>query len=473
MKLFQEGSFRIHGRIIIVFALVLVLLQACMMTALYRAGEQNKKTHRALQALKETNKMLEVIVEHLLNDTNPCLNLTRIQHLHQLVKGPQHKVIKDRKNGSAGEASHSGPKILFLSSSESVPGTTNLTNTRTAVERKKENKRHFREKENKRYHINMQSDPNKTKEDTHANTCHNYSSKTPVERSELNLLASPLEEQLTVIMATSPRPAGECILHVRTTLLSLYRQLPELFPVTLRIAFDGCPVGQPKFWEATWCEDYKMQKRAISDFIKKELSNASIAMDYVVPDTTRAGLGGNLRNSFEHVHTPYVYVIQDDFVHNMPFDIGQVLDTLQANAAIQYIRLNVLKNGHTGMWDYKSDEKIIGNGLHCVARGLTRGCNWSDNNHFVRTKEYIELLMAMPMPDKAPESHFNHSIKDCDAQMRWYLYGAMGHGPMVCHVDGMYRNWNRGANGPQKRKCPTQDEYIEYVAKMCPKSGLS
>jgi hypothetical protein len=26
-------------------------------------------------------------------------------------------------------------------------------------------------------------------------------------------------------------------------------------------------------------------------------------------------------------------------------------------------------------------------------------------------------------------------------QMKWYIYGRLGHPPMVCHVDGMYREY--------------------------------
>ena len=282
-----------------------------------------------------------------------------------------------------------------------------------------------------------------------------------------------LHDRLTVILATSPRPAGRCILHIRSTLRSLYHWLPELYAVTLRIAFDGCPEGHPQFWEAAWCTDYAWQKTAIQELVKTEFANATIVFDMVTPDTNRAGLGGNLRNAFQHVVTPYSYVIQDDFVHCSHFDVGEVLDTLELNLAIAYIRLNVLQNGEHGLWDYMSDEVVIGNGVQCVRQGLTRGCNWGDNNHFVPTTVYRDFLYSMPDPAKAPESMFDHTRAACADQMKWYVYGALRHAPMLCHIDGMYRSWNGGHNNNLKRACPNEREYDTYLAKQCPMSGLT
>lgn len=282
-----------------------------------------------------------------------------------------------------------------------------------------------------------------------------------------------LKDRLTVIMATSPRPAGHCIMHIRSALRSLYHWLPELYPVTLRIAFDGCPEGSPQFWEAEWCTDYVWQKKAIRELVKTEFSNATIVFDNVAQETKRAGLGGNLRNAFLNVVTPYSYVIQDDFVHSSHFNLDEVLDTLEVNPAIEYIRLNVLHNGEKGLWDYMSDEVVVGNGVQCVQKGLTRGCNWGDNNHFVPTKVYNDILYSMPNSAKAPESTFDHSRAACLKQMRWYIYGALGHVPMLCHVDGMYRAWNGGENNNHKRPCPTEEQYNEHLAKQCPMSGLT
>jgi hypothetical protein len=59
-----------------------------------------------------------------------------------------------------------------------------------------------------------------------------------------------LKERLTVVMATSPRPAGPCILHIRSALRSLFLRLPELLAVKLMISYDGCPVGKPLYWES-------------------------------------------------------------------------------------------------------------------------------------------------------------------------------------------------------------------------------
>ena len=282
-----------------------------------------------------------------------------------------------------------------------------------------------------------------------------------------------LHDRLTVVMATSPRPAGHCILHIRSTLRSLYHWLPELRLVTLRIAFDGCPDGNPLFWEAAWCIDYQWQKNAIHELVDAEFSNATIVFDAVAPETSRAGLGGNLRNAFRSVVTPYSYVIQDDFVHSAHFDMHEVLDTLEANPAIEYIRLNVLRNGERGLWDHASDEVVLGNGVQCVKKGLTRGCNWGDNNHVVPTQAYRDMLHAMPNPAKAPESNFEHTRAACAKQMKWYLYGALGHSPMICHVDGMYRAWNNGKNNNRKRQCPTEEQYRVYLAQQCPTSGLA
>ena len=62
--------------------------------------------------------------------------------------------------------------------------------------------------------------------------------------------AIALKERLTVVMATSPRPAGPCILHIRSALRSLFLRLPELLAVKLMISYDGCPVGKPLYWES-------------------------------------------------------------------------------------------------------------------------------------------------------------------------------------------------------------------------------
>jgi hypothetical protein len=160
-----------------------------------------------------------------------------------------------------------------------------------------------------------------------------------------------------------------------------------------------------------------LQKQAIRDLVQLEFSDKRIEFFYIMPETTRAGLSGNLLNAMQSVSTPFVYVIQDDFVHNSHFNISEVLDTFEVNPAIEYIRLNVLKNGDKGLWDYKSDEVIIGTGKHRVSQGLTRGCNWGDNNHFVPTPVYLNTLTTMWKKDAAPESAFSHKEQDCKNQV--------------------------------------------------------
>ena len=234
------------------------------------------------------------------------------------------------------------------------------------------------------------------------------------------------------------------------------------------------PIRPPRLplCSQSWCVDYPAQQDAVRALVKKEFAHASIDFVLVQPQSERKGLGGNLANVMKLITTKYVYVIQDDFVHNMHFNIHEVLDTFEVNPAIEYVRLNVNPNGKKGLWDFRSDETIIGNGKQCVPAGLTRGCNWSDNNHFVPTSAYHKILNSLKLKSDAPEAAFPHGAGDCAGQMKWYLYGKLQHDPMVCHVDGMYRPWNNNRNGPQKRKCPTEEEYATYLAKQCPHSGL-
>lgn len=101
----------------------------------------------------------------------------------------------------------------------------------------------------------------------------------------------------------------------------------------------------------------------------------------------------NLGTAINHVVTPYIFVLQHDFILVRPFDAERLLATMQRNAAIKHVRLNARPNVAKGFDGY------IANYTGDTDVPLTRTCGWSDGPHIASVQYYRKFCMPLNARD--------------------------------------------------------------------------
>ena len=160
----------------------------------------------------------------------------------------------------------------------------------------------------------------------------------------------------------------------------------------------------------------------------------------IIKRKTWGHLTGNIRNALQHVNSKYILVIQHDFPFIKQFDIQKVIDDMEENTNIKYIRFNKRKNIKRG---FDGDPGSSGQHLFGLQQKqknytYTRTPGWSDNNHICLTSYYNDIVMK-ECPDGTPMEHNLHGkINDEITHRKYgtYLFGELNHSKMINHTDG-------------------------------------
>jgi hypothetical protein len=249
-----------------------------------------------------------------------------------------------------------------------------------------------------------------------------------------------LIDKLTIITTTSPIPSNPSTQMLKITQSSLF-QIPALRGCKKIIVFDGVPY--PQRYRALAYELY------IRNVEKLTQENPLFFNTTLVINKEHKHLANSLKEAFKLVETPYVFVHQHDFSLIRPFDVVNLIRSMDENPNLKHIRLNRLYN-FANYWDGDIDEVVIGGSY----APLTRTFGWSDNDHFART-DYYRNFVFPKIEWNGPMEWFLHDpikIRSEHLSYGTYIYGHLCEMPYISHLDGKYfipqQSMTEEMNGP-------------------------
>tara|TARA_B100000963_G_scaffold361988_1_gene401678 strand:+ start:1161 stop:1850 length:690 start_codon:yes stop_codon:yes gene_type:complete len=175
--------------------------------------------------------------------------------------------------------------------------------------------------------------------------------------------------------------------------------------------------------------NYSKYLKKLNEYIKS-YSNIEIVIR-----TTHGCLTGNIRNALQYINSKYLLVIQ----HDLPFikcvDIQKVIEDMEENNNIKYVRFNKRKNIKTG-----SDVINFLFGLQQKQKNYTytRTPAWSDNNHLCLTSYYTSIIMKECQDGGFMEHKLQGKIKNEEIHKKYgtYIFGELNHPQIIKHTDG-------------------------------------
>ena len=235
-----------------------------------------------------------------------------------------------------------------------------------------------------------------------------------------------LADKLTIITTTSCIPSNPSTQMLEITQKSLFI-VPELRDCKKIIVFDGVPLQQRYriLSYGLYIENIKRLVRENPDF-----SNTILVIN-----EEHKHLANSLREAFRYVDTSYVFVHQHDFVLARPFDITNLIKSMDQNLNLKHVRLNRFYN-EANHWDGQVDEVIIGGS----DVPLIRCFGWSDNDHIARTDYYRNFVFPKIEWNGAMEwfLHDPQKIKEDHLSYGTYIYGSLNESPYIYHLDGRH-----------------------------------
>ena len=179
-------------------------------------------------------------------------------------------------------------------------------------------------------------------------------------------------------------------------------------------------------------DNYIKYFEKLNDYIKS-FSN------YRITKCTEHGhLTGNIRNALSHVTSKYILVIQHDLPFVREFNIKKVIEDMQENPNIKYVRFNTRKNIKTG---FDEINNLFGLQQKQKNYTYTRTPAWSDQNHICLTEYYNNIVMKECKNGVFMEQILQGKNKDENTHKKYgtFLYGELNHPQMIHHTNGRWR----------------------------------
>jgi len=233
-----------------------------------------------------------------------------------------------------------------------------------------------------------------------------------------------LVDKLTIITTTSPIPSNPSTEMLEITQRSLF-MIPEFRGCKKIIVFDGVPAQQRYRSLAYYTFIRNVEKLVRED---PYFYNTTLVINHDFKH-----LANSLREAINIVDTPYIFVHQHDFSLIKKFDIANLVRSMDSNPNLKHIRLNKWVTA-SNWWDGEVDSVIVGGSLV----PLTRIFGWSDNDHISRTDYYRDFVFPK-IPWNGAMEWFLHDQPDIlrnHLLYGTYLYGSIGDGPYILHLDG-------------------------------------
>lgn len=257
-------------------------------------------------------------------------------------------------------------------------------------------------------------------------------------------------ELVTIIVNTSYIPSCPSVHIIREAIQSLMEAQPELLACRMLIVCDTPPPkaipNAPPTGRAKWTGYLHNLKMLIK-------SDPSFKNGELIVTKKWVGLPGATVTAFKHIKTRLVLNYQHDWAMVGTVNTQGIIRTLIERKEVQLIRF------------YKKEIREGGTYLHTLVPmdgydiPIIKVSAWSANPHFATTKHYrkviipgIEIRQPSGLGLQGMESTTNRRYQDlikkigfkkAHAKFGCYLYGRIGEGPFVRHMDGRQRYKNK------------------------------
>lgn len=191
--------------------------------------------------------------------------------------------------------------------------------------------------------------------------------------------------QLTIVVQTSPvtsNPSTE----VLSAMFASFGLVPGLPRASKIVQLDG-PQTQLAQDRVDAYDEFEQRVRKLA------AQHTDFASTHVYRSKSFLFAAHNLKVAIDHVVTPFMLVLQHDFVLVRPFDTAGLLRTMARNQAIKHVRLNARANVAQGFDGY------IANYTGDSDVPLTRTCGWSDGAHVASASYYRTFCIPLNARD--------------------------------------------------------------------------
>lgn len=251
------------------------------------------------------------------------------------------------------------------------------------------------------------------------------------------LFAADVSSKLTIITLTSPAQCNPRTVLLELTQYSLFKNIPNFQDIPKIIAFDG--VKNPED-----AERYNAYKEKVQLLAKRHPHFQNTQLLFC---KEFGHYSGTLKEALRHVNTEYVFIHQEDLQLLQPLDLSHLLDAMDQNHTIKFVRFNdgINSPGKSNTCDTYMDDYIEGGSSF----PLIRTCGWGDHDQIAR-KDYYENEIfpfigdVKMFPDGIMMGKAAHDFyEDPRLHLRWgtYLYGGYGAGPFIYHLDRKSSVW--------------------------------
>ena len=146
-------------------------------------------------------------------------------------------------------------------------------------------------------------------------------------------------------------------------------------------------------------------------------------------------LTGNIRNAFKLVKTKYVLILQHDLPFCEDFEINKVIEDMNNNPEIKYIRFNKRENIKKG---FDAINNLFGYQLKSKNYTYTKTPAWSDNNHLCLSDYYREIVLKECQDGEPMEFTLQGKIINEEMHKKYgtFIFGELRNKKMIEHTHG-------------------------------------
>lgn len=234
---------------------------------------------------------------------------------------------------------------------------------------------------------------------------------------ENHILPTNFDSTVVITSSLIPTHPNMTILNSTYHSLNMLQGLRNGFPVLVTV--DGLDPAR---------SDNEENKKRLQEYVRNMRFTFRKNGVKILTSYTYGHLTNSLKMAVELVDTEYVYVIQHDFPFVKPINHTALVASMRDNPQLQIVRFNKKRNQK--MIGPGCDVKIHSHGMDYVLN------KWSDNNHFTTKKYYVDMLGRLGPTPRAPESPMMYAQGSNCSLFGQYLYGGVGDGPYIKHLDG-------------------------------------
>jgi hypothetical protein len=234
---------------------------------------------------------------------------------------------------------------------------------------------------------------------------------------------------ITVITSTSPISSHPSTEYLYAAQKSLFH-VSALAKCKKIIVFDA-----PSSKNRRTIVRYEKYKKNVQQLVQEDPYFSNTELIFC---KTWGHLTGTLKEAIAHVDTPFVFIHQHDLILLQGFDLNAVIATMTANPKIRHVlfgkRPNTPDDHYHGPVEEAAEESLF--------VPLCRTSGWSDQCHVAFTSYYTSFVLPQ-CSNTFMEDSLHPALKEAirlygkqgHEPFGTYLYGKMGDGPYMFHMD--------------------------------------